>query len=245
MKLKKVLGLVLATTLALSMVACGAKKEEVKEEDVKTEETTEPAEDVAEATEPTQDNPIVVDKEAGTVKIYTEVNGTYFTEGTRHGIVFKDGGNGDKSILRAWSDEKEFYQALVDIGAEASDNVKMEDMGAKDPDKDGNAPTGTELELKLAFDDKTDVAFEDAIIQVVTDGSEPRPVEIRFGGNLDGAKDKNTGCITCLDSCAVGITSNAAWKTGSTGDANLVTFNGNDKVLPADGTPVIVTYSIK
>ena len=36
-------------------------------------------------------------------------------------------------------------------------------------------------------------------------------MDIRFGGNLDNARTFHTGCILCLDSCAVGITSNASY----------------------------------
>ena len=45
------------------------------------------------------ENPIVVDKEAGTVTVLSQVNGKYFTEGTRHASVFKEGSNGAKSVF--------------------------------------------------------------------------------------------------------------------------------------------------
>ena len=48
------------------------------------------------------ENPIKVDKEAGTVTVLTQVNGKYFTEGTRHASVFKDGSNGAKSVFTAY-----------------------------------------------------------------------------------------------------------------------------------------------
>ena len=47
------------------------------------------------------ENPIKVDKEAGTVTVLSQVNGKYFTEATRHASVFKDGSNGAKSVLNS------------------------------------------------------------------------------------------------------------------------------------------------
>ena len=47
--------------------------------------------------------------------------------------------------------------------------------------------------------------------------------------------------ILCLDSCAVGISSNAAYPTGTTQN-DEVRFFGNDKVLPKDGMRVSVIF---
>lgn len=66
-------------------------------------------------------------------------------------------------------------------------------------------------------------------------------MDIRFGGNLDNARTFHTGCILCLDSCAVGITSNASYPSGTT-QGDEVRFFGNDKVLPPDGTRVSVIF---
>lgn len=59
---------------------------------------------------------MTVDKDKKEIVMLCEVNGTYFTEPTRHGIVYKGGSNGEKAVLRGLADEKEFYQALLDIG---------------------------------------------------------------------------------------------------------------------------------
>ncbi len=68
---------------------------------------------------------------------------------------------------------------------------------------------------------------------------------VRFGGNYDFQKATSTGCILCLDSCAAGITSNAAWGWGATWSENKVQFYGRDDILPADGTPVVLTFSVQ
>lgn len=47
-----------------------------------------------------------------------------------------------------------------------------------------------------------------------------------------------------MDSCPTGITSNAAFPAGAHDNLKSVTFNGNDEVLPKDGTKVIVIFRL-
>ena len=49
----------------------------------------------------------------------------------------------------------------------------------------------------------------------------------------------------CLDSCPIGITSNAVYTYGAVEDKKEVVFNGNEAVLPDDGTYVAITFSKK
>ncbi|MDR0839861.1 MAG: YdjY domain-containing protein [Christensenellaceae bacterium] len=186
--------------------------------------------------EPTLENPLVVDAANKTVALYTEVNGAYFTEPTRHGVVFKDGGNGDKAILRSYADEKQFYQVLFDFGATPGNNLTGADMGAKPGE--GKAIEGDLLNVTVKWAGQDEIPFENII-----KASEARPMEVRFGGNIETANAYNTGCTLCLDSCMAGITSNAAWTSESTANG-LVTFYGDDSVLPADGTAVIVIFRL-
>ena len=65
------------------------------------------------------ENPIVVDKEAGTITVLAQVNGKYLTEGTRHASVFKEGNNGAKFVFTAYGTHEDFYDALIEIGARA------------------------------------------------------------------------------------------------------------------------------
>ena len=148
---------------------------------------------------------MVIDSENKEITMLAEVNGKYFTESTRHGVVFKDGSNGEKSVLRGLADEKEFYNALIEIGAVAGDNLTAEDMKAGPAD--GKSVEGDKLIATVTWDglDK-EIPFEDII-----KASEERPMDLRFGGNLASAEKNNTGCVLCLDSCATGITSDASY----------------------------------
>lgn len=218
MKLKKLTIIAGALILALGITACSTKTE-----DKKTESTT------------TESAKVVADKDKKEVIVPAEVNAKYFTEDTRHGVVFKGGSNGEKSILRGLADQTEFYNALISIGAKPGNNLTMKNMKASA--KEGVSVEGSKLNVFVKWDGK-EVPFKDVI-----KASDDRPMDIRFGGNLENAKEFKTGCILCLDSCAVGITSNAAYPTGTTQD-KLVKFTGNKDVLPADGTKVDVIFRL-
>ena len=183
-----------------------------------------------------EDLPIEVNKEKREVVVRAEVNGKYFDTPTRHGISYAGGTNGEKSVLRALSSEKEFHEALVAIGAVPGNNVKMKDMQAK-PDE-GVSVNGSKLNVFVTWEGKGEIPFDDLI-----EASEERPSDYRFAGNLEVAKSTNAGCLLCMDSCAAGITSNAAYPTGTT-QHNLVEFVGDKDVLPPDGTQVSVIFRL-
>lgn len=179
-----------------------------------------------------KDNPLVVDKDAKTVKIYAEVNAKYFVEPTRHGVVFKDGSNASKAVFKAWSNQNDFYNALIAIGAQPGNNLDLTTAG--------KSVEGGPLDVTITWAGAgKEIPFNEAIID-----TQQKTPDYRFGGNQDRAKTKNTGCILCLDSCPVGIASNAAYPQGSF-DGGKVQFRGNKDILPADGAPATVTFKLK
>jgi hypothetical protein len=214
MKMKKVISLLSIATVMFAMTACSSTNEEVSNEETLIVENNE-------------------------IKMLAEVNGKYFTESTRHGVVFKDGSNGEKSVLRGLADEKEFHQALLDIGANPGNNLTAEDMSVKSS-ADGARVDGDKLEAVVTWEGQDEeIAFEDII-----KASDERKMDLRFGGNLESAKKNNTGCVLCLDSCATGITSDAAYASGTSQNKEVQWF-GDDSVLPEDGTKVWVTFRLE
>ncbi len=221
MKLKKMLMLAMAAVLALCLFGCSQAEEPAEDAN---------AGDAAEET-------MTVDVENQEITMLCEVNGTYFTEPTRHGIVYKEGSNGEKAVLRGLADEKEFYQALLDIGAKPGDNLTAEDMKAG-PDN-GKSVEGDKLDVFIKWEGQEEIPYADIIKCSAGDYT----MDLRFGGNLASAQENNTGCVLCLDSCATGIVSDAAWPTGTTQN-DVAQFFGNEEVLPADGTQVTVIFRL-
>ena len=179
------------------------------------------------------DNPIVVDKEAGTVTVLSQVNGKYLTEGTRHASVFKEGSNGAKSVFTSYGNHEDFYNALVEIGAEPGDNMTPDNAATTHVE-------GTPIDMKITWDG-ADKAYD--VNEVIND-SNGKEIAFKFGGNHDRSIEKHTGCLTCLDSCPVGIISNSAYTYGAVENTKEVEFTGNKDVLPEDGTYVATVYSI-
>lgn len=212
--MKKIIVSLLTLVLALGFTACSSSNSKDRD-NTKTEK-------------------VVVNKEKKEVIVPAEVNGKYFTEGTRHGVVFKDGSNGEKAVLRGLANQVDFHNALVEIGAKPGNNLTLADMKKK------ATVDGDKLDVFVKWEGSNgEIPFNDII-----KSTDPKPMDVRFGGNLETAKDKNTGCILCLDSCAVGITSNASYPTGAVEGAKTVSFTGIEDKLPTDGTKVDVIFRL-
>jgi hypothetical protein len=184
---------------------------------------------------PTKENPIHVDSQERSVVILAEVNGKYLDQTTRHAIVYSGGRNGNKSVFRSYATPKDFCDALIKIGLKAGDNMTMDN-------KEKTLVQGDLLEVTVSWSgsEKKEYRLDDVIAD-----SNGKPIEVRFGGNLKNALRYNTGCLLCLDSCPVGITSNAAYTYGAVEKRNEVTFRGKKDVLPPDGTMVLIKLKAK
>lgn len=182
----------------------------------------------------TKEKPLSVDDKEKSVSILAQVNGKYFYQTTRHGVVYVGGSNGDKSVLRSYANDQDFYNALMKIGLKAGNNMTKEN-GAK------TFVEGDPLDVTVTWDG---AVREYKLDEVITD-SNKKPFQIRFGGNQKNALEFKTGCLICLDSCPVGITSNANYTMGAVEMRSEVVFKGNDKLLPPDGSLVVVKVRAK
>jgi len=228
--MKKVLSLILTLAVVLVFaVGCGSNSTSNS-----TAPKNEPSEEFT-LGELSDSKTMVINKEKKEIQMLAEVNGKYLTEATRHGIVYKEGTNGEKSVLRGLADQIDFYNALIEIGAKPGNNIQLEDM--KKADK---SVEGSKLDVFVTWEGLgKEIPFSD-ILKI----SDNRAMDVRFGGNLKNATDLKTGCILCLDSCAVGITSNAAFKANELETKKQVKITGNPDVLPEDGTKVAVIFKL-
>jgi len=178
-------------------------------------------------------NPMVVDESAKTITVLAKVNGKYFTENTRHAVVFKDGRFGDKPVFIALANQNDFYQAMKKIGAKPGNNMTLK-----------NGPEthveGDKIKIEVTWNGAPK-SYD--INEVITD-SNGKQIDMRFGGNEATAKSFNTGCIACLDSCSVGIISNHTYTHGAVEKRNEGVFHGNKDVLPPDGTFVAISFRV-
>lgn len=212
--MKKLISLILVLVMALSLVACSAApaKEEVDYSVITTNPSTQ------------------------SVTIYAQINGKYFTEPSRHGVVFKDGSNGEKCILRGLCSEKDFYAALLSVGGVPGDKLVFTEA------QPGDLIEGQKMDVTVSWEGSNgEIPWADIM---TTGNGKPYVADFRFGGNIKAAYAKNTGCILCIESCPVGICSNAAYGYGVVETTKTEQFYGNPDVLPEDGTICQVTFTL-
>lgn len=182
----------------------------------------------------TPNNPIKVDAKAHSVSILAEVNGKYFVQTTRHGVVFKEGKFGDKAVFMGLVDPKTFHEALISAGFKAGNNMTM-------ANKEKTHVQGDPFDISVTWKGAKKAYSLDEVIK----DSNGKPLDIRFGGNLPAALEMKTGCLVCLDSCPVGITSNATYTNGAVETRKEVGFTGNKDILPPDRSLVVITFNAK
>ncbi|MFD1418527.1 YdjY domain-containing protein [Companilactobacillus keshanensis] len=183
----------------------------------------------AQAAKLSSDNPIQMNKKKKTITMLTTVNGTYFTQGTRHVIVNVDGTNGNKSLLKTDVQPKTVYNDLKKFGAKPGDNVTKES-------KPGTKVKGTKVQVYFVINGKKMRA--EKAVQV--NGKDVKDLGFKFGGNMAMNNKMKTGCVLCFDSCAVGTVSGS--KYGSSYGEH---FTGKSSVLPKDGKQVKVIMQVK
>ena len=181
----------------------------------------------------TPQNPLRLDLKERSVSILAEVNGKH-PEPTHHGVVFKAGKLAHKAIFASFVDPKTFYESLVSVGFKPGNNMTMDNM-------EKTFVEGELLEVSVTWKDARKTYRLDEVIR----DSNGKPFAIRFGGNLKEALKRKTGCLLCLESCPVGITSNAAYTYGMIDIRKEVVFRSNKGLLPPDGALVTLTFKAK
>jgi hypothetical protein len=101
--------------------------------------------------------------------------------------------------LQAFCKPQEFHDALLQIGAKPGNNLTFHSSG--------EVIGGDELLVSVTWPGLSrPLGLAD-----VPEDSSGKGFRIRFGGNRQRAVEEQTGCITCLESCPIGISSNAAY----------------------------------
>jgi len=185
---------------------------------------------------PTKENPLMIDEKGKRVLIYTEVHEMNVHQSNVHwGVVFKEGKFQDRAILRAFANQLDFHDALVKIGAKPGNTLSKDTVG--------QYVQGDTLDVKATW---PGLGKELSLNDIFVD-EKGKPFTIKFGGNRKASEEQKTGCITCLESCWISISSNANYpQTGSIKrflNPNS-RFKGNANVLPGDGKPVILIYKV-
>ena len=185
---------------------------------------------------PTKNSPLFQDRKRAVVKIYTELSLKHLSQATAHwGIGYNGGKLADKFILSSPVSPEALYDVLAGIGLRPGNNLSI--------NSNGRFVSGDETDVKAAWPgQKNPLNLKDIFLD-----SSKKGFKIRFGGNKAAAIKYRTGCLTCLESCPVGITSNAAYPQISSIKRAIrpnSLFSGNSEVLPdKDKFPIVVFFS--
>jgi hypothetical protein len=154
---------------------------------------------------PTKQNPLVFDSKNRRILIYTEVNEKGNQKISTHfGVVFKDGKLAEKALLRAYVSPLEFYDALIMMGMKPGNNLT--------DNSKGKYVEGDPLDVTVTWPGlNKEISLKDLLFD-----SGGKGFDIKFGGNRAASVVEDSGCITCLESCWVGITSNSSYPVVST-----------------------------
>ena len=230
---KKLLAMMMMLAMVLCLAACGGSGDSEPAEEA-ADNTAEAAEEQAEpAEEAAAPEDIIVDKEAGTVTITAQVNGTFFDQSTMKYSVCKDGGVGDKAMMAAYCDSQDFYNAMIEAGGEPWNTTS-------DKIKSGEFTDGQKVNITFTWDGQTEPV---EMVDTLKSDNGAFDVDMRFSGNQANNAECGSGCIACLNSCWAGITSNAAYGFDAI-DSGSVTAYLNDAVMPEDGTNVQATFTL-
>jgi len=159
-----------------------------------------------------------VDKAAGSFIMTGFINNSNFemvsTRGTWHSIVFKGGGMHDFSFFQSNMAPFCFQELLTWLGASPEGNMADGINISNIPDTEHT--NGQQVTYAVSWDGAgkyypiADVWEEKpSLYQPDPNAFEQLGIEPRIGGTRESNINWNSGCVFCLYSCTVGITSNA------------------------------------
>lgn len=160
---------------------------------------------------------LFVDSANKEVRIIATVNNAGFVNSTVHGLNWEGGGIADMALFNTVVTPHQLYDALVTLGATPSNNVKLDSAA-------GTLTTGTHITIYVTWTGAPKKYLLTDLLNnyTATSGSGT----FGFGGNLATNTNLATGCMACLQACAVGIVSSntIGWLQGAgwTLNSNLV-----------------------
>jgi hypothetical protein len=184
---------------------------------------------------PFRAEPLRVDPINKRVLVYAEVNPKSLNQSNPPwGVVYQGGKLNDQAIFHAFCTPQELHDAMLRIGAKPGNNLTLHGSG--------EVIGGDELLVSVTW---PGLSRPLGLADILEDSS-GKGFRIRFGGNRQRAVEEQTGCITCLESCPIGISSNAAYPTISSYERMISPnsqFKGKAEKLPRQGGLILI-YSL-
>ncbi len=212
--------------------------------------------------EPNEETPLVALREIQQIRIYGLIYPTRFNtaqgDEARYHLLTWRGGRSKAALIETLVDDLKFYEALISLRAQPGDNLSMAAWTQRS-DPDSTAPhekvQGSKLDVSISWQGNgagvsgvSGLPIDQVFLPPQIPNPQP-PFLWHFGGNRDRWFDRiplmpRPGCLVCLYSCPSGKVSN-----GSLSIADYMArphrFSAKTELLPADGTPVTLTFQVR
>lgn len=216
-------GFILAAILAAALTGCGTEQTGQAQTEAATETAETESGQVQEEKETKEKGPaLTVDKDAKTITVKAEATGN--TDSSIHLLVNQDGSNAEHAFFTTEATSMDFYNALVELGAVPGNNIPVD------------AADGTIL--GSGMDVSVSAEGQDCGVYDMIEASEKREMDMRFGGNIALNQEYGTGCLLCLESCSVGVASDAAYEYNE-----KIEFVPSEQ-MPEKGTEAVFTLAV-
>jgi hypothetical protein len=205
--------------------------------------------------EPSAPAPLIVTSESREVRVFGVIYPQRFNtaegdEAHYHLLVW-EGGMAGNALIETPADDLAFHDALIKLGGIPGDNLSMAAWSERHAPHSA-APEekveGARLGMRISWkNNPAGISVDQAFRQSATRNLHP-VIDWRFGGNRMRWFNQipfvpRPGCLACLYSCPSGKVSNRALNI-----RDYVTspgrFFANTEALPADGTPVVLTFRL-
>lgn len=189
---------------------------------------------------------VIVDKTTKTVTISAILNRKYFDESTRHLIIDQYRFNKGKAILTSYCSPEELYYGLTEAGGiswSKSEGKKLKD-GEKNTVSNAENKNFSHIDVAISWGDKT-YSLSECLTTEKGKAAAPE-IDMIFSGNPKAAAKTPSGCVTCMDSCYIGIVANCAYGLCVIDHEDPALF-ARPEAFPAeqDGDEVKVIFTIK
>lgn len=189
---------------------------------------------------------MIVDQDAKTVTVSAALNTKYFDESTRHLMIGRYGFNKGKAILTSYCTPEDLYYGLVKAGGiswSKSEGKKLKN-GEKNTVDNAENKNFSHIDISIGWGDK--ICSLSECLTTEKGGAKAPDIDMIFSGNPKAASKTPSGCVTCMDSCYIGMVANCAYGLCVIDDGNPELYARPEAFPEAqDGDEVKVIFTIK
>jgi hypothetical protein len=196
----------------------------------------------------TAEQPMVVDKATGQIRLLATLQPKAFAKGWftqlpgHHAVTWKEGKKGGEALLATYASDVMLYDAMISIGAKPGDNLSQAVWDERNNAKSKAPETrveGSPVDVSVWWEGLT----EPLPLGKLLKDPAGKGVDLRFGGQKALIPVWKSGCIICLQSCPGAKISNHAYTIRDYVEGHA-TFEVNTSLVPQGELPAVVIIRV-